>query len=119
MAFRKVCQFKELSVEYISTTAAGTLKFFTDLPGNHLTERTGGKTLPATNADKSPNTITFPLVDASGAPLEGTLYYPRVDPPAAGALQLRSGVVWIRPIGVYLDGSLGEFFETQPISVGV
>jgi hypothetical protein len=119
MAFRKVAQFKEISVEYISTAGPGTLKFFTDLPGNHLTERTGGKTLTATNADKSPNTITFPLVDNAGAPLEGTLYYPRVEPPSYGALQLRSGVVWMRPIGVYLDGTLGEFFETQPISVGV
>ena len=119
MAFRKVAQFKEVSLEYVSTTAPGTFKFFTDMPGNHLAERTGGKVLPQTNADKAPGTITFPLVDANGAPLEGTLYYPRVEPPATGALQLRSGVVWIRTIGVYLDGTLNEFFETLPISVGV
>lgn len=119
MAFRKVAQFKEISVQYVSTTAAGTLKFFTDYPGNHLAERTGGKTLPATNADQTPNTITYPLVDSGGAPLTGTLYYPRVEPPSNGTLQLRSGVVWVRPIGVFLDGSLGEFFETLPIPIGV
>jgi hypothetical protein len=28
-------------------------------------------------------------------------------------------VIWMRPIGVYLDGTLGEFFETLPIPVGV
>jgi len=119
MAFRKVAQFKEISIEYISPDAAGSLRFFTDLPGNHLATRIGTKVLTATNADKTPNTITFPLVDGNGAPLEGTLYYPRVDPPVTGALQLRSGVVWVRPIGVYLDGTLGEFFETLPISIGV
>jgi hypothetical protein len=119
MAFRKVAQFKEVSLEYVSPTAAGSFKLFTDMPGNHLADRTGVKVLPATNADKTPNTITFPLVDGNGAPLEGTLYYPRVDPPASGALQLRGGVIWMRPIGVYLDGTLGEFFETLPIPVGV
>jgi hypothetical protein len=119
MAFRKVAQFKEVSLEYVSATAAGTFKFSTDMPGNHLVERTGGKILPQTNADKTPNTITFPLVDNNGAPIEGTLYVPRVDPPANGALQLRSGVIWLRPIGVYLDGSLGEFWDSLPISIGV
>src|ERR1041384_5005365 len=114
MAFRKMAQFKEISLEYVSPTAAGTLKFFTDMPGNHLVNRVQ-TTLPTTNADKTPNTTTFPLVDGNGAPLEGTLYYPRVEPPANGALQLRSGVVWMRTIGVYLDGTLGEFFETLPI----
>lgn len=119
MAFRKMAQFKEVSLEYVSKDNPGVFKFFTDMPGNHLAERTGGKTLPVTNADKTPNTTTISLVDASGAPLEGTLYYPRVEPPVNGALQLRSGVVWTRTIGVYLDGTLGEFFETIPISIGV
>jgi hypothetical protein len=90
------------------------------MPGGHLAERTnGGKSLPATNPDKAPGTITFPLLDVNGAPLEGTLYYPRVEPPVNGALQLRSGVVWVRTIGVFLDGSLGEFFDTLPIAIGV
>jgi hypothetical protein len=118
MAFSVMAQFKEISVEYISPTAAGTLKFFTDSPGEHLAERTGGKVLPQTNADKTPNTITFPLVDVNGAPLEGTLYYPRIEPPVSGSLQLRSGVVWMRRIGVFLNGTRGEFFETFPISIG-
>lgn len=93
------------------------------MPGGHLIERTGGgRSMPITNTDKTPATVTFPLVDGGGAPLEGTLYYPRVEPfatSAFGGTQLRSGVVWIRTIGVYLDGTLGEFFETMPIPVGV
>jgi len=122
MAFRKVAQFKEASLEYVSPSGPSTFKFFTDMPGGHLVERTGGKTMPITNADHTPNTITFPLVDANGAPLEGTLYQERVDPfatSASGGTQLRSGVIWMREIGVYLDGALGEFFESLPHSVGV
>jgi hypothetical protein len=122
MAFRKVAQFKEASLEYVSPSGASTFKFSTDMPGGHLTERTGGKTMPQTNIDKTPATITISLVDGNGAPLEGTIYQPRVEPfatSANGGTQLRSGVVWMRTIGVYLDGTLNEFFETLPISVGV
>ena len=120
MAFRRIAQMKEISLEYVSPTAAGTLKFFTDLPGSALAERTGGgKTLPVTPADKSPQVITYPLVDANGAPIEASLWYPRVDPPATGSLQLRGGTVWMRIIGCNLDGSRGEFFDTLPVPVGV
>lgn len=121
MAFRKVAQFKEISLEYVALTGAAKLQFFTDMPGNHLAERTtsGGLSMPVTNADNTPQTITFPLITADSAPLQGTLYYPRVTPYATGIAQLRSGVVVLRVIGVYLDGSTGEFFETQPISIGV
>lgn len=122
MAFRKVGQFKEVSIEYVSPSGASTFRFFTDMPGNHLADRTGAKVLPQTNEDHSPNTTTIPLVDSKGAPLEGTLYYPRVDPfPTSekGGTQLRSGVVWVRTIGCYLDGTLGEFFDTLPIPIGV
>ena len=122
MAFSVVAQFKELSLEYVSPSGASTLHFFTDMPGSHLVDRTGAKTLPQTNADHSPATYTIPLVDGNGAPLEGTLYYPHVDPfatSASGGTQLRSGVVWLRRIGVYLDGAKGEFFETMPIPIGV
>lgn len=121
MAFRKFAQFKEMSLEYVSPSGASTAKFYTDAPGGHLALRVTGS-LPQTNVDKTPATTTISLVDANGAPLEGTLYYPRVEPfatSANGGTQLRSGVVWMRPIGVYLDGTLSEFFETMPIPVGV
>jgi hypothetical protein len=123
MAFRKVAQIREISLEYVSPSGASTMKFYTDMPGGALAERTGGgKSMPTTGANHIPATITFPLVDGSGAPLEATLYYPRVEPfatSASGGTQLRSGVVWLRTIGVYLDGTLNEFFETIPIPVGV
>ncbi len=91
MAFRKVAQFKEMTLEYVSPDGAGSAQFFTDMPGNHLASRIGSVALPQTNADKTPNTKTIPLVDLNGAPFEGTLYYPKVSPPVNGALQLRAG----------------------------
>jgi hypothetical protein len=120
MSFRRVAQFREMSIEYVSPSGDSTAKFFTDMPGNQLALRVTG-TLPQSNADHTPRTTTIPLVDGNGAPLEGTLYYPRVEPyvtSGSGGTQLRSGVVYMRAIGVYLDGTLGEFFETLPIGIG-
>jgi hypothetical protein len=122
MAFRTVAQFKEVSLVYVSPTGPSTFKFFTDMPGGHLTERTGGKSLPVTNIDRTPQSYTIPLLDGNGAPLEGTVYYPRVEPyPTSGngGTQLRSGVVYIRTIGVYLDGTRNEFWESLPQPVGI
>lgn len=121
MAFRKVAQFKEVSLEYVSPSGASTFTFKTDMPGGEIETRFTG-TMPQTNPGHYPETTTFSLVDDGGAPLEGTLYVARVDPfatSASGGTQLRSGVIYLRPIGVYLDGGLSEFFETMPISVGV
>lgn len=121
MAFRKVAQFKECSLEYVSPSGASSFTFKTDMPGGQIATRLT-EPLPQTASDRSPRTTTVSLVDGNGAPLEGTLYVTRVDPFATSALggtQLRSGCIFLRPIGVYLDGSLGEFFETMPISVGV
>ena len=120
MAFRKVAMFKEVSLDYVSPSGASTFKFSTDMPGGDITVRLTG-TLPQTPTDQSPRTTTISLVDDNGGPLVGTLYVPRVEPfatSANGGTQLRSGVIWLRPIGVYLDGTLDEFFETLPIAVG-
>jgi len=120
MAFRKVAQFKEVSFEYVSPSGPSTFTFKTDMPGGLIAEVFSGA-MPQTPLDHSPRTTTFSLVNDDGAPLEGTLYVTRVDPfatSADGGTQLRSGVIWLRPIGVYLDGSLDEFFETMPIPVG-
>lgn len=120
MSFRKVAQFKEVSLSYVSPSGASTFKFSTDMPGNAIALRFTGS-MPQTNPGHDPETTTFSLVDGGGALLEGTLYQPRVEPfatSANGGTQLRSGVIYIRAIGVYLDGTLNEFFETMPISVG-
>lgn len=119
MSFRKVAQFKELSLEYVSPAGAGVLEFWTDMPGEAMALRLTAS-LPETAADWTPRTTTISLVDSGGmGPLVGTLYQPWVWPPSDGALQLRSGVIWLRPIGVYLDGTMDEFFSTLPIPVGV
>lgn len=112
MAFRKVAEFKELTLEYQSNGAA-TLQFNTDLPGGTLAPRKApAVTLASTSSTRQ--TVTVPLDN-----IEGTLYYPEITPGAATQLRLFGGVVWLRPIGVYIDGSQGEIWKTAPLSVGV
>jgi hypothetical protein len=120
MAFRKLAEFREISVEYVSADGTGKLKFFTDMPGNHLVDRSsGGWTLPQTNADHTPTTYTHTLADSAGAPMQGSMYFPRFEPPANGIMQVRGGIVWVRIIPIVLDGTAGEFYETLPITIGV
>lgn len=114
MAFQKVFDFKEVTFEYQSNGTA-TFQFYTDMPGGTLAERlAAGVTLPTTTNTRK--TITIPLDG-----IQGSEYYPKITPGPTTQFILLSGKVWLRPIGVYLDGSLlpqGEVWETQPIAVG-
>lgn len=111
MAFRKVAEMKECTLQYQSNGTA-TLQWYTDMPGGVLTARLGaGTNLPSTNSSRK--TITVPLDG-----IEGTEFYPVVTPAGGTQLRLFSGVVYVRPIGVYIDGSLNEIWSTPPISVG-
>jgi hypothetical protein len=111
MAFRKVAEHKEVSLQYLSNGPA-TFQWFTDMPGGALTARLGaGVALPSTAAARK--TITIPLDG-----LQGTEFYPVITPANATQLELFSGTVWVRPIGVYIDGSLGEIWSTPPLSLG-
>lgn len=113
MAFRKVAEFKEVTLQY-QTNAGGGVSFqwFTDMPGGVLGARLGsGVPLAGTNAARV--TRTIPLDG-----IEGSEFYPVLTPNNATQLRLFSGVVYLRPIGVYVDGSIGEFWSTPPISVG-
>lgn len=113
MAFRKVAEFKEVSLQYASNGPA-TFQWYTDMPGGALAVRLGaGVTMPSTGATSARKTFTAPLDN-----LVGTEYYPLITPGNATQLELLSGVVWLRPIGVYIDGSIGEIWSTPPISVG-
>jgi hypothetical protein len=103
---------KELSLEYQSNGAA-TLQWYTDMPGGTLAARkVPAVTLASTSSTRK--TITIPLDG-----IEATLYYPEITPAAATQLRLFGGVVWLRPIGVYIDGSQGEVWKTAPLAVGV
>lgn len=111
MAFQKVFDFKEVTFEY-SSNGAATFQFYTDMPGGTLAVRLGaGITLPSTSGTRK--TTTIPLDN-----IQGTEYYPVITPANTTQFTLLQGKVFLRPIGVYLDGSLGEIWQTQPIAVG-
>jgi hypothetical protein len=114
MAQRQVAEFKSVTLVYQSNGVA-TFQLYTDMPGGVLTARLGsGVTLPST-ADTRKE-ITIPLEG-----IEGKQFYPQVTPGAATQIRIFSGQVELRPIGLYLDGSLspqGEIWKTQPIAIG-
>lgn len=111
MAFRKVAEFKEVSLQYQSNGTA-TFQFYSDMPGGALATRLGaGVSMPSTSSLRQ--TKTIPLDG-----IEGTEFYPLITPGGSTQLRIFSGTVWLRPIGVYIDGSLSEIWSTPPISVG-
>jgi hypothetical protein len=111
MAFQKVFDLKEATLEYQSNGVA-TFQLYTDMPGGTLAARLGaGVTLPSTSNTRK--TITIPLDN-----IQGTEYYPLITPGGSTQIILLAGKIWLRPIGVYLDGTLGEIWQTQPIAVG-
>lgn len=111
MAFRKVAEFKELTLQYQSNGPA-TLQMYTDMPGGALATRLGGGSALA-DTSSGRKTVTVPLDG-----LEGTEFYPVVTPGPGTQLRLFSGVVYVRPIGVYIDGGLNEVWSTPPLSIG-
>lgn len=118
MAFRVVNELKEITIVYLSNGAA-TLQLFTDMPGfgpgATLAARLGaGVTLPSTSGKRQP--ITVPLDG-----IRAKEFYPQITPGASTQFELYSGVVYLRPIGVYLDGAAvpqGEVWSTVPIAPG-
>jgi hypothetical protein len=111
MAFRKVAEFKECSLQYQSNSTA-TFQWTTDMPGGTLAPRLA----PAVNLPSTGSTRKTTTVPLDG--IFGTEYVCQVTPSATCQMSLYSAVVYIRPIGVYIDGSLGEIWSTPPISVG-
>lgn len=112
MAFRKVAEFKEVTIQYQSNGAA-TFQFYTDMPGGALAARLAGSGVTLASTSGTRKTITIPLDG-----IEGTEFYPLITPGAATQLRLFSGTVYVRPIGVYIDGSLNEIWQTTPIPIG-
>lgn len=112
--FRVVNDFKEITLVYLSNGPA-VLQLFTDMPGGALVARLGGGiTLPSSSSKRVP--ITIPLDG-----IRGKEFYPLITPGGSTQFELYSGVVWLRPIGVYLDGAAipqGEIWQTVPIAPG-
>jgi hypothetical protein len=114
MAFRVVNELKELSLVYASNGNA-VLQLYTDMPGGALAARLGGGvTLPTSTSKRVP--ITIPL-DA----IRAKEFYPVITPGSTTQFELYSGVILLRPIGVYIDGSAlngGEIWSTPPLAPG-
>ena len=110
MPISGVKEFKDLRLIYEST-GSGTILWKTDMPGGVIATR---------------KTNTTEIVDTSGlrktarVPLdgiEGQLYQLRVTPSGSATLKLFEGFVRLRIVGVYLDGSRSEFYETPEMSL--
>ncbi len=101
-----------------SSNGAATLAFFTDMPTatppGALASRLSSA-MPSTTTVGARQTFTLPLDG-----IRGTQFYPKVTPGVSTQMELYSGLVQARPIGVYLDGSLTvpEFWQTVPIAPG-
>lgn len=108
-----VKQFKDITLTYECTGVIGILYILTDQPGGTYQIR---KTisLPITTAR---TTTTFPLDDAGE--LDGKLVgYKVVNGSTSGTIKLYSGKIRFRVYGLYLDGSRGDIWETQPMTLG-
>jgi len=119
MAYQKVFDFKEVTIEYRST-GASVFQFQTDLPGGTMAIRlplsapsSAGWSLASSGGIGITKTVTVPLDG-----VQGTLYQPSITPSGSAQIIVLSAKLWLRPIGVYLDGTLGEEWITQPIAVG-
>lgn len=117
-------ELKDLLLDYDTVNlATGTaypgnasLVLYADLPGNALVPV---RTIALPGGTR--RTFTFPFEGGADQlndlPL-GTLFKVRLYPPTGGILRLHDrGVIRARLIGVYFDGSAGEIWDTQPISL--
>lgn len=103
-----VSELKDLTlVASISGTA--TLVIRTDLPGNVMADRKT-VTLTATSGRETKN-ITLDGI-------RGKQVQFKVTPASGGTVELYSGSFRFRPIGEYLDGTSGDYWETQPMALG-
>jgi hypothetical protein len=103
----RVNQLRGIHFEY-DLTAGGTLTVSSDLPGGAMTVR---RTI--TLAATTDRTRIFIPLDTPSS-VEGGAFEFRVT--STGAGRLYGGTVEARTIGTYIDGILGEYWETLPFS---
>lgn len=127
MPFQRVKQFKDLELAYDCPAPAGqiasisgfSVKFWTDMPGGAMAVRA---TLTYPYSSGGRRTYTLPLDG-----IEGTLYKVQVIPNTADAgsgrkadqVKLFGGVLRARAVGVYIDGSAGEIWDSTEQGVGI
>ena len=115
MAFRKVNELKEITLCYASNGAAA-FQLYTDMPGGTLTARLGGGVTLASSGGAGVRVTTTIALDG----LRGTEFYPKISPGGSTQFELYSAVLYLRALGVYIDGSLtpAEIWQTVPIAPG-
>jgi hypothetical protein len=128
MAFRKVLEIKEVSMQY-SSSGTAKFDFLTDIaalsgsfsaPGALASALTAQITLPSTLGVGKRQTITIPLDGIRATEFQAKIV---ADTTAPGTqFELYSMTLYIRPIGVYLNGAApngGEIWQTVPIAPGI
>lgn len=103
-------QIKDVTVVYSATGADGFLWVGTDMPNGPVQTRFAG----ALTAGSGRQTAHFDL-ETSGD-VHGKLVQFTAGPQAGGVLQLFSGKIRFRTIGVYLIS--GELWKSQPMTLG-
>jgi hypothetical protein len=105
----KVWELKELRYSAHATTANGSIEVKTDRPS-------GGMLVRSTVAVA---TSAVRVTDQQGLDgIEAKQLQVKFIPGATGIFRVYKATVLARPIGVYLEGSKGDFYETQPIPLG-
>lgn len=124
MAFRRVIEFKEISMQY-SSNGPATLDFLTDITP------TGSGTVPGALASALSAPVAIAPTSGVGRrqtaiiPIDnvrGTEFQVKITPGASTQFELYEMLVQIRPIGVYLYGGApngGEIWQTVPIAPGI
>lgn len=105
----KVWELKEIRYSAHATTAAASISVKTDMPSGGTIERAA--IAIATSATRTTNQSPLDGIEARQLQV-------RFTPGASGILRVYKATVLGRPIGVYLDGSKADFYETQPIALG-
>lgn len=105
-----VNQYKDLTLIF-ENTVAFPFKIYTDMPGRDVALR---RTIiiPVTVTREE---ITFPFDGVAASLVDGKLIKYRAEP--TGVFKLYAGFVRFRRIGEYIDGTMGEIWETQEITL--
>jgi hypothetical protein len=113
MPFDRVKQFKQVMVDYDCSgtgTPTLTVAVFTDMPGSAMASRKS-VALAATTGRQTKN---IPLDG-----VEGTLIEFSFTPSSTAVARLYGATLQLRAVGVYLDGTNGEIWQTQPMGFGI
>lgn len=104
----RVKQFKDLTLKYDAPSGM-TVTIFRYLAGSGMTQWGQPLQFPPSTGTR---THTVPLDG-----LDAILIKLRVT--STGIVRLHGGVIRLRPLGVYFDGSNGEVWETQELGFGI